>query len=246
MIVNANQLQQVKKLGKIHNLLFKKVYNYITPGISTLQIDNYFTALCKTYKVNPAQIGYMGYKYATCIGIDSDAVHNVPNAKKIIQPNSIVTFDSVIEKNGLHMDGGFTKSMPKASKTAHKIAQTAKNAFLNALRIAVPHCSAYDIAQVLYNTAKKNGFTVLIDFAAHGIGYKMHECPNIPNMPDRRFKKIKLKKNMLIALDTMIVEKSPQYKTLQDGWSTKLLDGGLFAFYERTFIVTENGGLVLN
>ena len=246
MIANSRQLQILKKIGKIHNLMFQKVYDYIKPGMTTLDVNNYFTALCKTYKVNPAQIGYMGYKHATCIGIDSNAVHTIPNKQTIISPSSLITFDSVIEKNGLHMDGGFTKVMPKAPPIAQKIAEVAKTACLTAIKHATPHSTVYDIAQIIYNIARKAGFTVLLDFAAHGIGYKMHEDPNIPNFPYHELKKIKLKKNMIIALDTMIVEKSPEYITLNDGWSTKLKDNGYFAFYERTFVVTEEGGKTLN
>jgi len=84
------------------------------------------------------------------------------------------------------------------------------------------------------------GFSVVRDFAGHGIGRQMHEEPEIPNYGKPSCGPI-LRSGMTLAIEPMITEGSYVVKVMEDGWTAKTFDGGLAAHVEDTVLITENG-----
>ena len=82
------------------------------------------------------------------------------------------------------------------------------------------------------------------EFQGHGIGREMHEDPGVPNY-GKKGKGPRLAKGMTIAVEPMVIEKSPAILELEDGWTIITEDGSLAAHYENTILITENEPKVL-
>ena len=91
---------------------------------------------------------------------------------------------------------------------------------------------------------EKHNFSVVREFAGHGIGKNLHEEPEIPNfgIPHTGFK---LKENMVIAIEPMINMGKPDLKILPDGWTVITADGLPSAHFENTVLVKKNGFEIL-
>jgi methionyl aminopeptidase len=245
-IKTPEQIKLMREVGKYHAELTASVREFIKVGQSTYEIDQFALKRCKEMDVIPAQIGYKGYKFATCIGVNTDGVHCFPSKDKIIKDGDLVTFDSVIRKNGYHADGGFTVGIGSVDEEAHRLIKTTKKALKAAINACKDGNNVQDVSKALYKVVQRAGFDVLRRYSAHGIGLAMHEDPLIPNYPfEHSGKGIVLKSGMTLALDTMVVEGDGDVITLDNGWETQTNDGGRFCFFEHTVVVTERGGEIL-
>lgn len=243
-IKTSSEIKVMREAGKYHAELTSIMKKYIKAGQTPFEIDEYAHKICKKLKVIPAQIGYKNYPSATCVGINDDVVHCIPSKEKVIKDGDIVTFDSVLEKNGFHADGGFTVGIGSVDKIGKKLIATTEEALNKAIKAVQPGGEILDISKAIYETAKNAGFDVLKNFAGHGVGREMHEPPSIPNYPNNH-PTPEMKPGMVLALDTMVTEGIGEVVFDDDGWSTKTKDGKRFAFFEHTVLVTKDGHEVL-
>jgi methionyl aminopeptidase len=93
-------------------------------------------------------------------------------------------------------------------------------------------------------TAEAAGFTVVREFAGHGIGRALHEPPWIPNFgsPGRG---PRLLPGMVFAVEPMVCAGRPDVRMLDDEWTAVTADGSLSAHCEHTILVTETGSETL-
>jgi methionyl aminopeptidase len=80
--------------------------------------------------------------------------------------------------------------------------------------------------------------------SGHGVGYQLHEDPEIPNF-GRAGRGMKLKSGMTLAIEPMVCAGSAELTTLDDGWTAVTVDGSLTAHYENTLAVTDKGAEIL-
>lgn len=252
-IKTEEELALIKESGKAHKMLIEHLADFIKEkskelpqkSFTTYEIEEEAEAFCKKNNVIPTQVGYEGYPYVICCGINSDSVHTMPHKEKKIKLGDMVNIDTTVTVNGYMADGGFTIGIGEIDKTAKTLIETSKNAFYNAISIIKNGVDTKDISKKIYYTAREHGFDVLRNYAGHGIGKKMHEDPYILNYPSDWCSE-KISTNTVLAMDILIVENSPKITILRDGWSTKLKDDGRFSFYEKTIIVKEKGVEIVN
>ncbi|MFH1956184.1 MAG: M24 family metallopeptidase, partial [Patescibacteria group bacterium] len=78
----------------------------------------------------------------------------------------------------------------------------------------------------------------------HGVGYQVHEDPEIPNFGQPKTG-IQLKTGMVLALEPMVVEAGSDIILDEDSWTWKTKDGLLSAHFEHTVVVAKNGAEIL-
>jgi len=98
--------------------------------------------------------------------------------------------------------------------------------------------------QAIEKYATRHQFYVVRGLVGHGVGYAVHEPPQISNF-GKAGEGIKLKEGMVLALEPMINESSSDIKLAADGLTFETRDGGLSAHFECTVAVTKNGHQVL-
>jgi len=244
IIKTPQEVEYMRKIGKLHAEVLSRTKAFIKAGQTPSEIDNFAYEICKELGITAAQIGYKGYPYATCIGVNDDGVHCFPSKDKILKDGDIVTFDTVTKLNDWHADGGFSVGIGEVDSEGKRLLRTGKKALKAAIKSIKPGREVKDISKAIYKVAIKAGFNPIQRFAGHGLGKDIHEAPSIPNYPWEG-KSQKLEPGMVLALDTMICEGSSEVKFLKDGWSTKMADGKRFVFFEHTVAITKNGVEVL-
>ena len=78
----------------------------------------------------------------------------------------------------------------------------------------------------------------------HGVGYAVHEDPDIPNW-GKKGRGPKFKEGMVLALEPMLCEGSGDVELDDDEWTYKTKDGLLSAHFEHTIVVEKGGCRVL-
>ena len=91
---------------------------------------------------------------------------------------------------------------------------------------------------------ERHGFSVVREYAGHGVGTPLHEDPPIPNF-GRPGTGILLQPGMTLAIEPMVNVGTYEVTTDPDGWTVRTKDGKPSAHFEHTVAVTEHGVEVL-
>jgi methionyl aminopeptidase len=77
------------------------------------------------------------------------------------------------------------------------------------------------------------------EYSGHGIGYKMHEEPQIPNFGQRGQGPLLLK-GMTLAIEPMVNAGGWQTRLKDDHWTVLTADGSLSAHFEHTVAIGDD------
>jgi methionyl aminopeptidase len=97
---------------------------------------------------------------------------------------------------------------------------------------------------VIQRRVEHAGFSVVRDFAGHGIGRHLHEDPQVPNF-GRSGTGVVLRPGMTLAIEPMVNMGTSDVVMERDGWTVRTADGRPSAHFEHTVAVTEAGADVL-
>jgi methionyl aminopeptidase len=78
----------------------------------------------------------------------------------------------------------------------------------------------------------------------HGVGYDVHEDPNVPNYGVKGTG-ASLLPGVTLAIEPMATLGDWRVNVLRDGWTIVTQDGSLAAHFEHTVLVTDDGAEIL-
>jgi methionyl aminopeptidase len=93
--------------------------------------------------------------------------------------------------------------------------------------------------------AESAGFSVVTEFAGHGIGRRLHEDPQVPNYFRAGMPNPRLQEGMVLAIEPMVNQGTPNLEILDDGWTAVTADGKLSAHFEHSIAITVSGPEIL-
>lgn len=238
IIKSKQELDLMRKAGKVCGQILRDLADIIKPGISTLEIDRFVEKTVREHGMTAAEKGYCGYPASVCVSINDEVVHGIPSKKRHLREGDIVSCDLVVEYKGYMADAARTYPVGEVSPEAMHLIETAERAFFNGIAYAKPGYRLQDISHAIQETVEGEGFGVIRDFVGHGIGSEMHEDPQIPNV-GKAGKGPRLQPGMTLAIEPMITQGTWEVDVLEDDWTAVTLDGGLAAHYENTVVITD-------
>jgi methionyl aminopeptidase len=243
ILKSPREIEQMKNACRIVAEILNIISELVKPGITTLELDSVAEKLASSYRARPAFKGYSGYPFSLCCSINEQVVHGMPS-NRILSVGDIISLDFGVVYSGFYGDAAVTLPVGKVSDGAGKLLKVTEAALYKAIQAATPGSRLSDISYAVQGYAEKNGFSVVRDFVGHGIGRSLHESPQVPNFgtPGRG---ALLKPGMVLAIEPMINELSPEVRILDDGWTAVTQDGALSAHFEHTIAICEGGPVIL-
>lgn len=243
-IKNKFAIEKMTEAGQLLAQIFVEIPTILHPGITTEQIDQYISSKLQANKLVSQTKGYKTYKHSSCISINDEVVHGVPSSLKKLQEGDLVKVDVCASYEGYCADMTrcfFIGQVSEQVKNLVDVAYKSLDAGIDCMR---PGRALSDISAAIQHAVESNGYSVVRDFAGHGIGKKMHEDPEILNY-GKAGKGFKLMPGMAFALEPMITAGSYEIFIDKDGWTAKTRDKSLAAHVEDTIIVTDNGPRII-
>ncbi|MCS7179936.1 MAG: type I methionyl aminopeptidase [bacterium] len=225
--------------------IIEELKEYLVDGISTYELELKSIELMKKKKVESAFKGYKGYPANICISVNYEVVHGIPKKGKILKEGDIVSIDVGVKYNGFYGDCADTFPIGKTEVKYIKLIEVARNAFKKSLKAVYSGSKTGNIGYIIENFTKKYGFSVIKEFAGHGIGKNLHLKPEIPNFGEKGKGDI-LYENQIIAIEPMIAEGTGEIEILQDGWTAVTKDRKYCAHYENCVLIKKDGYEVLS
>ncbi|MDO5725009.1 MAG: type I methionyl aminopeptidase [Tissierellia bacterium] len=242
-IKTDEQIKMMHESGKLLASVHQELRSKIKPGVTTWELDQFVEKYIRKHGGIPAQIGYQGYKYATCASVNDEICHGFPT-KEPLKEGDIVTIDMVIDLDGYLSDSAWSYGVGEISKENQKLLDVTKKALYLGIEQAVIGNRLGDIGHAIQSYVEPLGYSVVKDFCGHGIGDEMHEDPQVLHYgkPGRG---LRIEKNMVFTIEPMINTGTWRMKMDSNGWTARTLDGGMSAQYEHTLAITEDGPLIL-
>jgi methionyl aminopeptidase len=233
-------------LAEILDILTKKV----APNMTTLDLEEYARTLIKERGAEPSFFGYKpfgakkAYPAATCISINNEVVHGIPDKSRIIKEGDIVSIDCGIIYKNFFTDSAVTVGVGKIDSNAKKLLEATRISLAKGIDEARVGRRTGDIGQAVEMYAKARGFSIADNLGGHGVGYSQHEDPFIPNF-GKPGQGVLLKPGMVIAIEPMLNEGTSRVRTLSDGYTFVTVDGKRSAHFEHTILITKEGPEIL-
>ena len=246
VIKSPREIDLMREAGRIARLALDAAKAMVRPGVSTQEIDAEVERVIRGQGAVPEFKGYHGYPASSCISVNEEVVHGIPGGRRL-KDGDIVGIDVGARYKGFVGDNAATVPVGTASPKAMKLVETTRECLEAAVRECVAGRRLSDIGRAVQSLAEARGYSLVRDYAGHGIGTRMHEDPQVPNYVDAATLKrdLVLKEGLCIAIEPMLNIGGPEVKTLGDGWTVVTEDGSLSAHWEDSVAVTKDGPVVL-
>jgi len=238
-IKNKSSIAKMEKAGKLISEIFNEISDIIKPEVSTAQINTAIAQKLKKKGLVSRCKGYAGYDYESCISINDEVIHGLPSEEKKLKNGDLVKIDICASWKNYCADMARMFIVGSVSNRAQELIDVAQSALDIGISKAKSGNHLSDISAAIQQEVERHGFSVIRDFAGHGIGKKLHEDPEVPNFGEPG-KGPLLRPGMALAIEPMIAEGDYSVYITDDGWTVKTVDNGLSAHIEDTVIITEN------
>jgi methionyl aminopeptidase len=243
------EIAVMRKANQIVAEILEELAAHVRPGVTTGELDALAEQLTLKKGAKPAFKGYkpgdVVYPKTLCVSVNDEIVHGIPGGRKL-KEGEIVGLDFGVVYEGFYGDSARTVPVGEISDKAKRLLKVTREALYAGIAQAKAGNRISDIARAVQETAETAGFSVVTDFAGHGIGRRLHEDPQVPNyfrpgMPNPR-----LREGMALAIEPMVNEGGPELEILSDGWTAVTADGKLSAHFEHSIAITDNGPEILS
>lgn len=235
----------MKKVSDIVAYTLKEMKNYVKPGMTTKELDDYAGRILKDFRANSAP--FMTYKFPgwTCISVNNEFCHGIPSENKILREGDLINIDVSAELDGFWSDNGNSFVIGEDIHQHQKLVDASKEILQKAINNIKGGVKIADIGHLMETEAKKKGYKVIKNLGGHGIGRSLHEQPDELLNYKNRFDQRRFKKNSVVAIETFISTSSSYAVELNDGWTMVGNKGGFMAQHEHTIVVTDGKPIIL-
>lgn len=239
--------EEVRKIEYVNQLgteFLLSCYEYLKPGIATIELEDMALKFCEKHKGFPAFKGYKGFPHALCVSINEEVIHGFPS-NRVVKDGDLVKVDFGLFKDGFCSDAAFTKGVGDISNNLTILLSRGLNCLKKAITKALPGNRFNDISVEIQAIEDKH-FSVCRDYVGHGVGFSLHEEPKVYNFVDKFRIDWQLKPGMVFTIEPIIFQGDYKVKTAANGWTVLSATNVLSVHFEHSIAVIPNGYKVLS
>lgn len=238
-----DEIAIMRRAGRVVAEMHSVCREAIRPGVTTGELDRLARDVLERRGATSNFLGYHGFPAVICASVNDEVVHGIPGPR-VLEEGDVVSIDCGAVVDGWHGDAAFTAGVGRISDADLDLIEVTRRSLEAAIAQMQVGNSIGDIGHAVESTVTPAGYAVLRDYTGHGIGRAMHESPDVPNhgTPGRGKK---LVSGMVLAVEPMVVARSPAVVELDDGWTVVTVDGGTGVHWEHTIAITDDGPEIL-
>lgn len=229
-------------------IVLEELSKSVKVGITTKELDDIAYKLIIANGDTPAFLNYkpFGAKFpypgSVCISVNDEVVHGIPG-NRVLKEGDIVSLDGGIKHKGMISDHGVTFPVGEISEENKKLLEATHTALMAGIKAAKNGNYVNDISKAIEKSIpKKYGIVKIL--SGHGVGYKVHEEPYVPNFDDG-VKGPKLVAGMVLALEPMLTLGTDDLYLADDGYTFITADHKNAAHFEHTILITDGEAEIL-
>lgn len=245
MTIESNEdLEGLKKIGRIVGLTLREMAGRLEPGMTTLELDEIGSSFMERHGARSAPILAYEFPGATCISVNEEAAHGIPG-DRVIREGDLVNIDVSAELEGFFADAAVTVPLAPVTPLMENLCRCTRRALNKAIAQARAGRPINRVGQAVEKVAEKCGFNVIHNLTGHGIGRHIHEYPQaVLNYFEPKDKR-RFTPGLVVTLEPFLSTGAEYVSTAPDGWTLLARDGSLNAQYEHTLVVTRGKPIIV-
>lgn len=240
---SKREIDSMDESGALLADVHKQLRTFIKPGVTSWDIEEFARDYIESHGGIAAQIGFEGYKYATCTSINDEICHGFPR-KKPLKDGDLIKVDMCVDLRGAISDSCWSYVVGQPTEEVKRLMEVTKKSLYLGIEQAKVGNRIGDIGHAIQTYAEGEGYSVVRDFIGHGIGPTIHEEPAVPHY-GQKGRGLRLKEGMVITIEPMINTGSWEMKMDPNGWTAYTKDGSLTCQYEHSLAITKEGPRIL-
>ncbi len=240
-IHDADGFAKMRAAGKLAAECLDMITPHVVPGISTQALDTLIHEFILDHGAAPATLGYRGYPKSCCTSVNEVICHGIPSETEILVDKDILNIDVTVILDGwfgdtsrMYILGGHTFGQRQ------KLVDATFEAMWAGIKVVKPGATLGDVGAAIQKVADKGRFSVVTEFAGHGVGKQFHEPPTVVHT-GQPGEGVPLHPGMIFTIEPMLNVGKPFSRLGKDGWRASTRDGKPSAQFEHTIGVTNTG-----
>lgn len=251
-MVRLKSFKDIEKLaegGKILARILDELESGAQVGTKTKELDLMARELleqngCRPSFLNYAPRGQEPYPAALCVSINEAVVHGLPGDREL-RNGDVVGLDlGLVFEGKYYLDCARTVGVGKIDRAKQRLLEVTEEALARGIEHAVAGNTTGDIGWAVEEYVESRGFKVVKQLVGHGVGFGVHEEPQVPNFGEAGQGE-KLVDGLVIAIEPMVTSGRAAVVTGQDGWTVNIKTGAVAAHEEHTVAITGAGPRIL-
>lgn len=244
VIKTPADLAGLRRANRETMTLLRELAAMVRPGVATAELDAHAAAYLARIGAEPIFNTEAGFPGCINTSVNDVVLHGVPGGQ-ILREGDIISIDAGMRLDGYCGDANVTVPVGAVGARRRRLIAAARGAMAAGIAAAVTGQRVGDISHAMQRYGERRGFNLVRGFTGHGLGHRMHEEPEVPFV-GRPGTGPRLTEGLVITIEPILVEGSPEVAYDPDGWSVRTVDGGWAAQFERTIMVTRAGGVILS
>jgi methionyl aminopeptidase len=240
-IDHPDDLAALRAAGRVVAETLRELARRVRPGITTGELD---VIAERIFALHGARSGpRLDYDFpgTICISLDDEAVHGIPGPRRL-REGQLVKLDVTAELNGFYADACRTVAVGRVRPREQRLAAAAQSALRLGLEAATAGNNVGAIGAAVQGEVERRGFSVCAELTGHGIGRRIHEEPDVPNVA---WDGPPLTRGLVITIEPIIAAGAGDVHMTDDGWTVRTDDGSTSAHAEHTIVVTDGAPLLV-
>ncbi len=240
---NAAEISRIREASAVLARTLQELAALVRDGITTAELDDFARETLRKRGGEPAFLGYNRFPASLCVSINEQVIHGIPGKRKL-RAGDIVGLDIGVILGGYFSDTAVSLPVGEVSVERVRLLAVTRECLARGVRAAVAGNRISQISAAIQEHARANGFEVVRQFCGHGVGFALHEEPQVPNYvssgPNPR-----LKPGMVLALEPMLNAGTWEVEVLEDDWTVVTADRHDSAHFEHTIAIQKDRTEVL-
>ena len=241
ILKSPEEIDRIRRAGRITAAAVEELMEAVKPGMSTADLDDVAEKRIRGAGAMPSFKGYRGFPATICTSLNNEVVHGIPSQKRLLVEGDLLSLDVGAVWEGYHGDSAvtvFVGSPP--SDVAEKLVRVTEDSLEAGIAQLKIGGRLSDVGHAVQQVAEGAGFSVVRDYAGHGVGRALHEDPQISNYGEPGRGPV-IKPGLVVAIEPMVNVGTWRTRVLADRWTVVTADGELSAHFEHTIAITDDG-----
>ncbi|PKN55158.1 MAG: type I methionyl aminopeptidase [Deltaproteobacteria bacterium HGW-Deltaproteobacteria-14] len=250
MIVRKSkvEIEKMRLAGQVVADVHKELRDKIRPGMTTFDLDRMAEERIRKAGATPTfkgyQVGPEVFPATLCVSINEEVVHGIPNRERVLEEGSIISIDCGATLDGYVGDSAITLAIGRVSEELELLMERTRGSLYAAIAQSMPGNRIGDISYAVESFVRPFEYGVVEDYCGHGVGRRLHEEPQIPNIGVPNTGR-RLKSGWCLAIEPMINLGTHETILLEDGWTVITADRKASSHFEHSIAVTDDGPIIL-
>ena len=111
----------MREAGRIVAVTLQELRENVKPGVTTAALDAIAERTVLALGAIPAFKGYSGFPASTCLSVNDEVVHGIPNPARVLEEGDILSIDFGAIYQGYYGDSAITVGVGEISDEARKL-----------------------------------------------------------------------------------------------------------------------------